>query len=166
MEMGNVLASFQHLCDNPLAWALVALGAMKMAHSVYLYRFCPEFSPRLLRVDPEEARALAEAAFRHSPRFLVVMLAGMGLAIGGLYLLQDAAWGGLALAAMVIGTFLLVTEPAHLAVFDNRLRVIAARVREVDAREAALDRLRASHFERIGLEAAFTSALAAILLLY
>lgn len=165
MRMEQVMSSFRDLCDHPLAWALLAAAALKAIASTVHYLRCPmmrcgEFPP------PELARRLVEAPLLHSPRFLLTMTLGLALSIGGLYTLAHPGYGAFALAAIVVGVFIMVVEPSQLSIDENRLRVAAAQTRDREHEALALDRLRGAHLERIGLEWMLTAVLGVMVWLY
>lgn len=151
MEMQNVLSSLRDLCDMPAAWGIFAVVALRAAWSVVSYFRCPLMRGSL-DIDPAAARAAVNARFRHSPRFLIAMVAGIALSVGGLYALTVPDAGPVALAAIVFGTFILIVEPSRLTVEDNELRVTAARAQGGDALVFAQERLRAAHVERLMIE--------------
>jgi uncharacterized membrane protein len=164
MEMQNVLTSLRDLCQSPAAWAIFGAVALRAVWSAVAYFRCPLMrAPR--EMDPNEAHATVNARFRHSPRFLMAMLVGLMLSIGGLYALTLPSAGPVALAAIVFGVFILIVEPSRLSVEDNELRVNAARRQGPDAMAFAQERLRAAHVERIAIEIGLTALLLAALLM-
>ena len=168
MHLEHVLRSFADLCDAPLAWAVVGLLMLKTGGSLYHYTHCPLVRGRIRDIDAAAAHALVQRPVLHSPRFLVLTLAGLALSIGGLYGLSTVEFGAVALSALVIGVFLLVVEPSQLSIDENELRVVAAggAAAPDEARSLAVERLRWSHRERIGLEVALTVLVLALVLLY
>ena len=165
MHLDNILASFSDLCDAPLAWVMIGLLALKTAQSVANYRFCPLVRGRLSELEAAAADALVQRPMLHSPRFLVMTVAGMTLSIGGLYGLASPDYGALALAGLVIGAFLLIAEPSQLGIDENQLRVVAAGA-DAERRALAMDRLRYAHWERIALETGLTTLVLFVILLY
>lgn len=165
MEMQAVLGSFRALCDMPVAWAIVAAVALRALWSLVTFFTCP-FIHGADRLDPATARqALNERRIR-SPRFLIAMSIGLMLSIGGLYALREPDAGPLALAAIVFGVFILIVEPSRLSVDENTRRVAASRLEGVDAQALAVDRLRASHIERIAMELGLATLIAAVVTFY
>jgi hypothetical protein len=165
MEMRSVFESFAALCDNPVAWVVIGLVAAKTAHSAFYYFVCP-FARGKVGVDAKQAEAMVQRRVLHDPRFLALMVLGIALAVGGLYALPSHDYGALGLAAVVLGSFVLVVEPSQLSINENQLRVAAASCAKGEAMELAVDRLRASHRERIVLETGLTAVLAAVVLIY
>jgi hypothetical protein len=164
MELQNVIHSFQRLCDMPVAWALLALFGARALWSIVVFVRCP-YVNHAPQIDVIWAREAVNSPNIRSPRFLVTMLAGMALAIGGLYGLQSTDLGPMALAALLIGMFVLIVEPSHLSVMENTRRVAAARLSSGDDHDFALERLRAAHFERLATEVSLAILLGALLLL-
>lgn len=158
MQMEMVLASVRDLCNMPIAWAIFAAVALRAVWSLVHFLSCPVVR-RTSTLDPQAARAKLNARVLHSPRFLLAMLTGIALSVGGLYALRSPDAGPLALAAIVFGVFILIVEPSRLDVDQDTMRVSAARLDGPDAYEFALDRLRAAHIERIGIEFAMVALL-------
>lgn len=156
--LGNVAA----LSSDPKAWVVAALVALKALHSIWLYLRCPVMCGSVEITDQmiEEARA-----YRFQPRtsYLVIMLAGMGLAIGGLYMLNDATYGPLALVALVVGVFMFITEPARLFVHSAIMGVYATAGGDPEENALARDRLRSAHRERAVYETIVAGVVLAML---
>jgi hypothetical protein len=165
MEMETVLTSFRDLCDNPVAWLIAGAAAAKAAYSFVVFHRCPVVN-RAAGIAPEAARAAVNARHLASPRFLFMMLLGLALSIGGLYALRSPDAGPAALAAIVVGVFILLVEPSRLTIDDNTLRVAAARPDGGEGYEFALERLRGAHLERLVIEIGFAALLALVILLY
>ena len=165
MQMNSVLTAFQNLCDTPIGWAMLALVSLKAAHSVISFLRCP-----LLRgeayIDPEVAQARLDSPVLHSPRFMVSMLTGLTLAIGGLYTLQNPQIGHFAIAAIVLGVFIMLVEPSRLSIDENNLRVAAIGDAQGAGHEMAVDRLRAAHLERVAMEVLFAIGLGIVVAIY
>lgn len=151
MQLEMVLASLQDLCDMPIAWAIFAAVALRALWSVVEFFSCPVIRG-VSKLDPQVARDKLNAPVLHSPRFLVAMLTGIALSVGGLYALRLPDAGPLALAAIVFGVFILIVEPSRLTVDETTMRVSAAKLDSAEAYHFALDRLRAAHVERIVVE--------------
>lgn len=156
MHLENIISSLHDLCAMPIAWALFAAVAMRAGWSLVSFFRCPIVRASAVH-DPEGARAQLERKVLHSWRFLIAMVIGLTLSIGGLYALRTPDAGPLALAAIVFGVFILIVEPSRLSVEENTLRVSAAALRGPEARRVAMDRLRAAHLERIGIEVALVA---------
>ena len=151
MKMDLVLGNFDRLCEAPAIWAILGLMALRAALSVVWYLKCPVVG-QTERMDPMADRQAVDAPFVHSPRFLATMLIGITLSIGGLYAMQLTDVGPAAMAAIMIGVFLLIVEPSRLSVEENTRRVSASRLDGDDAYSLAHERLRGAHVERIALE--------------
>jgi len=158
MQLDSVLGSLRDLCDMPIAWAIFAAVALRALWSLVVFFRCPVLCG-VSKLDPAAARAKLNAPVLHSPRFLVAMLTGIALAVGGLYALRMPDAGPLALAAIVFGVFILIVEPSRMAVDEITMRTSAARLDGEDAYHFALDRLRAAHVERIVVETAMVALL-------
>lgn len=165
MELQTILNSFRDLCNMPIAWAILGMVAARALWSLVVFFRCP-FLRDTDALDPVEARAQSESLYLNSPRFLVTMLTGLALSIGGLYALRSPDVGPMALAAIVIGVFLLIVEPSRLAVEENTRRVAASRLEGEAAHGFAVERLRASHIERLATEIAMAIVLIAVVLIY
>jgi hypothetical protein len=165
MEMQTVLGSFRALCDMPVAWAILGAVALRALWSVAVFFTCP-FVHGADRLDPETARKALNERRMRSPRFFVAMSIGLALAVGGLYALRDPGVGPLALAAIVFGVFILIVEPSRLSVDENVRRVAASRLEGAEAQAFAVDRLRASHIERVAMEIGLAALIAAVVMFY
>lgn len=158
MQFEIVMNSLHDLCDMPVAWAIFAAVALRAAWSLIYYLRCPVVHSSAVS-DPNAARAQLQKKVLHSSRFLIAMLIGMALAIGGVYALRTPDAGPLALAAIVFGVFILIVEPSRLSVEENTLRVSAASLDGPAAHRLALSRLRAAHVERIAIEVGLVALL-------
>lgn len=163
MEMNAVIASFRDLCDNPVAWAILAAISGKAALSLAFFLNCP-YCRTAVNVTPEQARAMLERRTIHNPRFLIGMSTALTLTIGGLYASQSPELATFALASILIGVFIMLVSPSQLWITDGTLRVAAARAQGSEALSFATDRLRWAHIERIMIEIAFALALAVLIL--
>lgn len=151
MHMDMVLQNFSRLCELPAVWAILGLMVARALFSIYGYFRCPIFNHGA-SMDAESDRAAVQGLFVRSPRFLMTMIVGLGLAIGGIYSMQEPDIGPFAVAAVLLGVFLLIVEPSRLTVEENTRRVSAARLDGDDAVTFAMERLRASHVERLAME--------------
>jgi hypothetical protein len=165
MQMDSVLTAFRNLCDTPVGWIMLALVSLKTLHSIVSFLRCPLLHGQPY-IAPERARALLDNPMFHSPRFLGFMLSGIALAVGGLYSVQNPEIGHFAIAAIVLGVFVMLVEPSRLSIDENGLRVAALGDAQGETRELALDRLRAAHLERLTMEVLFAIGLGAVVALY
>ena len=133
--MGGLDNIFEVLGTEPLArWLALAL-ALRAAWTLARWRRSAVRAEAAAgpALSPEEAAAIEarrEAPWRHSARFYVVMVLGIGLALAGLFTLAaqgDAAPGALAL--LLVGIYLFLTEPVRHAVADARDRLALTRLR-------------------------------------
>lgn len=146
------------------AWLVAALVALKAAYSLFTYFRCPVLCDR---VAPNEAEVAAARAYRFTPprSYLITMLLGMSLAIGGLYALSNETYGPLGLGALVVGIFMFMTEPNRLSVHSAIMGVFAATGEPGDAVAIARDNLRSAHRTRALIELAIAAAVIALLCL-
>jgi hypothetical protein len=163
MEMNAVIASFRDLCANPVAWAILAGVSLKAILSLAFFLRCP-FCRSSLDVTPQQARAMLARRTLHNPRFLMGMLTALTLTVGGLYATQAPGLTTFALAAIVIGVFIMLVAPSQLWIMDGTLRVAAARADGSEALSFAAERLRWAHIERIAIEITFALALGVLIL--
>ncbi|SDZ82240.1 hypothetical protein [Rubrimonas cliftonensis] len=151
MEMDSVLNSFARLCDSPLSIVIVAAMGLHAAVSILLFVNCPILRQRPLD-NAAADRAAVHSPHAHSTRFLVTMLLGIALSVGGLYALRSPGAGPVAIGAIMVGVYVLMSEPARRTVEENALRVSGARLDGEEAYAFAHERLRAAHVERIATE--------------
>lgn len=160
MEM--LLSNLANLGHNPVAWAVAALAAAKTLMSLFLLFRCPVHRG-MVDVTPEMAHDAAAHRFNPPASFLALVLLGMALAVGGLYMLADSQYGALALGAMVIGTFIFVTEPSRLTVIGNMNAVFAATPKGGEDLDLARDSLKNARRQRMLMELTITLAVFATL---
>ncbi len=165
MQMDTVISQFRDLCDNPVAWAILAAVAIKAAVSTVEFLRCP-YVNHVDAISAEQARAELSRRTLHNPRFLVAMSAALTLTIGGLYAARAPELATWALGAIVAGVFLLLVAPSQLQIADGRLRVAATRAEGGAALSFAADRLRRAHLERLGIEIAFAAAFALLVVVF
>jgi len=165
MQMDTVIERFRDLCDNPVAWAILAAVSFKAMLSLVEFLRCP-YVNHVDAISADQAQAELTRRRRHSPRYLVGMSAALVLTIGGLYATRDPQLATGALGAIVAGVFLLLVAPSQLQIADGRLRVAAARVEGDAALSFAADRLRRAHLERLGIEIAFAAAFGLLMLMF
>lgn len=147
MILGNVSA----LSSDPKAWVVAALVSLKALHSIFLYFRCPV--ARGVAAISEEMIANGKS-FKFQPpiSFLLIMTSGMALATAGLFIMSDTSYGPLALGAVVIGTFMFLTEPTRLGVNNSKMAVFGSTGAPGDANELARDRLKTAYRERATYE--------------
>lgn len=159
--MELLLTGLSALSTDWRAWAVAALVAMKAANSIYLYLHCPVLCGRAQHTEAE-IEAARSYRFRPPLSYLFIMLAGIVLAVAGLYLLGDSKYGPLALGMLVIGVFMFSTEPNRLAVQTAVNEVVATTGSAGDANILARDRLRSAHLARALIE---TTVVATVLIM-
>lgn len=147
------------------AWLVAALVMVKALVSAVMVVKCP-ISAGVANVT--EDMIAAGKAYRIEPpaSFAVLMLMGMTLSIGGLFMLHDSHYGPLALGAIVIGTFVLFTEPTRIYVNAAKHGVYATAGQAGDANALARDRLRGAHRQRAMYEVFIAAAVLALLCLF
>lgn len=160
MEM--ILSNVAALSHDWRAWLVTALVALKAMHSIYHYIRCPVLCRRAV---PSQREIEAARAYRLKPprSFLIIMLTGMALAIGGLYAINNEIYGPLGLGALVVGIFMFTTEPNRLSVKSAVMEVYASTGRSGESVAIARDNLRSAHRMRAGIEAALAAAVIAFL---
>lgn len=146
------------------AWLVAALVALKAAYSLFIYFRCPVLCHR---ISPSEAEVAAARAYRFTPprSYLITMLLGMALAIGGLYALTNETYGPLGLGALVVGIFMFTTEPNRLSVHGAIMEVFASTGRSEESIAIARDNLRIAHRTRALIEVAIAAAVISLLCL-
>ena len=147
--------------QDPLArWLLLAM-AVRTGWSLVCWQRCPTERLRISGEALEAIEARRQAVWRHSARFLLVMLTGILLAIAGLFKLSLGGDGGaIALIMLVGGMYLFMTEPVRLTINDCEERVHATAIRgDMESHQAALAMLRGSHTYLVLIEVIATLAL-------
>ena len=160
MEM--LVANISTLGSNPLAWGIAALAAAKTLLSAVLIFRCP-IHRGLIEVTEEMSSKARSATFHAPASFLFLVLIGMGLATGGLYMLADTQYGGLAIVAAVVGVFLFMTEPSRLTVINARNAVYASSSEGGEALALARDSMKGAYISRMFIELTITLAVFAAL---
>jgi hypothetical protein len=160
MEM--IVHSVSALGEDWRAWLVAALVGLKALHSLWISLRCPIM--RGVASISEEMVAEGKTFQLRPPfSFLLLMLTGIGLAIGGLYLLNSATYGPRALGMMVIGIFIFTTEPMRLFVNATKMEVFGATGSAGDAADLARDRLRSAYRGRALVELGIAAAVLAML---
>lgn len=162
MEM--LIGSLSTLGDDWRAWVVAGLVSLKAVISIYYLIRCP-VQNGTFEVPRELAVKSAEFKFNPPLTYLGMMLLGIGLAVGGLYLLNHPHWGPLALGIVVIGVFIFMTEPSRLRVNNSRIAVFAATLSGDDAADLARDDLRDAQKQRAMFELTIAAGLIAALTL-
>lgn len=156
--LANILEA---IGQDPLTrWLLLAM-ALRTGWSLICWRRCPSSHRRVSEDALEAIEARRQALWRHSARFLVVMLTGIVLAVAGLYKLSQAGDGApLALLMLVGGMYLFMTEPVRRSIADGEERVHATGLRgDPEAHQAALAILHGNHTYLVAIEVMATLAL-------
>lgn len=163
MEM--ILSNVEALSHDPKAWAVAALVVAKALWSTFMALRCPimrgSFDVTAELIDQGRNYRIAPP-----PSFMLIMLGGMALATGGLFMLSDTIYGPLALAAIVVGVFMFMTEPARLFVNGAKMGVFATTGAEGDANFLARDRLREAYRQRAIYEIVIAAVVVAMLVFF
>ncbi len=160
MEM--LLDNLSGLSSNPFAWAVAALASLRALFTMYTSRTCP-IKSGAYQVSREEAVEAANTVFNPPRSFLFLVCFGIALAIGGLYMMQDSTYGGLALGAIVIGVFIFMTEPTRLQVIGAKTGVFASTLRDEEQTKLAREQLGYAYRERATYEAVIALAVVGVL---
>ena len=78
-------------------------------------------------------------------RFGLMMMAGAGLTVSGLFMIANGIKPAIGLGAVVLGILLIQTEPLRLQIREGQRMVVACRDSGAAALESARDRLRTGH---------------------
>lgn len=157
MEM--LIGSLAELGQDWRAWVVAGLVTLKAITSVYYLMRCP-VQHGTYDVPRDLAVKSAEFKFNAPLSYLGMMVLGIAMAVGGLYLLNHPHWGPVALGVVVIGVFIFMTEPSRLRVNNSRINVFAATLSGEEALSLARDDLRDAQKQRAMFE--FTIAIALI----
>lgn len=160
MEM--LLSNLSGLGANPFAWAVAALAGLRALFTIYTSRTCKVRSGEY-SVSHEEAVEAANTVFRPPHSFLFLVSFGIALAIGGLFMLQDSTYGGLALGAIVVGVFIFMTEPTRLQVIGAKTGVFASTLGDEEQTDLAREQLGHAYRERAVYEAVIALAVVGVL---
>lgn len=163
MEM--LVTSLAELGSDWRAWVLAALVSAKAFVSIWFYLRCPIQCGKF-----EVPRELAEESSRYQFNppwsFLLLMSAGVTMATVGLYTLDDPRFGHVALAVLIIGVFLFMTEPSRLRVHSARIGAFAATLKGAEAAAVARDDLRQAQKQRAAFEASIAAGLVMALIVF
>lgn len=160
MEM--LLDNLSGLGANPFAWAVAALAGMRALFTIYTSMTC-RIKNGEYPVSREEAVEAANTVFEPPRSFLFLVSFGIALAIGGLYMMQDSEFGGLALGAIVIGVFIFMTEPTRLQVIGAQTGVFASTLAGEEQVKLAREQLKYAYRERAIYETVIALAVVGVL---
>jgi len=148
--MTMLIEELAALAGDPLAWGAVLLLGGFAVYALWHWRACPLLRERA-RITREEAAAAMQRRLVDGPRFLLLMLGGIAATVTGLTFIAQGVYPAVAFYLLLAGLFVTQTEPARRDIRHGELRVIAAEIQGEDAREAALERLRAGHLWLVAL---------------
>ncbi|MGB0507870.1 MAG: hypothetical protein ACPGGK_16915 [Pikeienuella sp.] len=160
--METLFNSLSDLGSNPVAWAVVGLVALKALGSIWMVVKCP-IQCGTRKIQQEEAKAKAEGQFNPPLSMLWLTLAGIGLAVAGLYMISEPDSGPLALGMLVVGVFIFMTEPSRLRVTASMRGVFAATLEGAEAVSLAREELKAANMQRATIEFAIAAGLIGVL---
>ena len=160
--METLIDSLSTLGADWRAWVVAGFISVKAMISFYYLMRCPV---QCGKFDISRELAVKSAAFKFNAplSYLVMMLLGIGLAVGGLYLLDNPRLGPLALGIIVIGVFIFMTEPSRLRVNNSTIAVYAASLGSEETASLARDDLRDAQKQRAMFELTIAVALMAAL---
>ncbi|SET32033.1 hypothetical protein [Oceanicella actignis] len=162
--MDGLMNILKAIGDEPLARWIALAFALRAVWSVVMWRRCPLLCGEAARLGPEAAAA-RRGAFDHSWRFLLVMLTGIALAVGGLFrLAQNGADAPGALLLLILGVYLFTTEPARRQIQDAESAYLAATAEGPERREVAAAILRDSHVKLVAIEVGIAALLGVAIL--
>ncbi len=163
--MSLLLDELRSLGANPVAWAAVPVIAGFTLRSYYHWRHCPLLH-KTRDLTHEEATEFLRRPQIAGPRYLLLMLAGMGATIAGLALIAKGVGSALAFYLLVAGVFVIQTEPARLQVREAEYRVLAAQPYGQAAERAAIERLDWTNGWLVTLQLVILTATLAFLLAF
>ncbi|HKK35175.1 MAG TPA: hypothetical protein VJ994_02680 [Paracoccaceae bacterium] len=125
--MGGLANILEILGSHPLAKWLAVAFALRAGWTLLVWRRCSAL--RAAEVGAAETLEAIErrrqAPWRHSMRFLVVMVGGLALAVVGLFSLAKAE-APVGLIMLFAGMYLFLTEPVRHQIVDAEDRLAAA----------------------------------------
>lgn len=142
--MKMLVETLHMVSTNAYSWAVVGLIALVALFTLYQWYRCP-YLCHTKRISAEESAASLDRPFVAGPRFVVVMLAGIGAIIAGLTILSYGVRLPLALLLIVAGVFAVQVEPALLQIREAVKRIAAVQADGPEAIASAEDRLRHAH---------------------
>jgi hypothetical protein len=160
-----LIDSLQEAAATPYSWAIAGLILAVALHTVYRWRSCPYLN-HTKAISPAESRAELDRPFVAGPRFVLVMLAGLGAIFAGLFMVSHQVDPPLALLLIVAGVFAVQIEPALLHVRESVARLVSAHLEGPDAVAAAEERLRYAHIGMVTTNVVILIALVLILLAF
>jgi hypothetical protein len=144
--MNMLLEEITMLAADPRAWIAVGLMVLVAGHSIGLLFLCPYSRGRATITDEEVIAAQGQDFFVGS-RFGLMMIGGIALTVGGLFMIASGTKPALALIAMVAGLVITQTEPVRLRIREGKSLVKANRDAEPATAELMRERLHAGHKE-------------------
>lgn len=151
--MAGLANIFEVIGAHPFAKWIVAIFALRALWTMACWRRVAVAAPPSGE-SPERVEVRRQALWRHSHRFLLVMVAGIALAIAGLFRLASAGGDApLSLLMLAVGIYLFQTEPVRQQIADAEDRATVAAARgDADGLALALAMLRGSHLTLVMIE--------------
>jgi len=142
--MNMLIETLHQVGTNPYSWVVVALIAAVALFSLYHWLRCPYLNHRR-EITRTDLAAESDRPFVAGPRFVIVMLAGIGAIFTGLGMILHHLYPPLALLLIVVGVLAVQIEPALLRIRGAVTRLIGAQLEGPEAVASAEERLRYAH---------------------
>lgn len=150
--------------SDPKGWIVVAVLAVWAGVSIYRVLRCPIANART-EISAEAAHRDLNRRIRHPLSYLLLMLAGMGIAVAGLFGLSNGDEAStIPFFMLAAGLFLILTLPVRMRIQESELRVIAAT--NPDSRSAFARALRHEHYALLQYELGILALFALILVVF
>ncbi len=163
--MNMLISELQMLAADWRSWVVVVLMAVVAGRSLIVLMMCP-YANNTADISDEMAQKAARTPYSAGRRFLLMMLIGIVCSLAGLFMIAHGIKPAIALALLVGGVLLTVTEPPRLRIRDNTSRLIASHLGTEASQDAELRRLRTSHHELVIMNVLVLVALIAALLAF
>lgn len=163
--MNMLIEELENLSTDPLAWIVVAIMAILSLIAMVQYMRCP-LGRGIATITDEQTRAAQNNQNKIGPRFGLMMMGAMALAVTGLFMIADGVNTVLALILVIVGIVLIQTEPARLRIRDQTTQVLAYRDAPEQAQADARYRLRAGYRELAARNFALLAGVVAALLAF
>ncbi|MEO1491460.1 MAG: hypothetical protein AAFV19_04825 [Pseudomonadota bacterium] len=144
--MNMLIEEIQMLANDPKSWVAVALMVLIAGHSVATVLLCP-YSHGKAKIDDIEVSQARGQVFTVGARFGLMMVVGIALTVGGLFMIASGTKPALALIAMVSGLVITQTEPVRLRIREGKSSVIANRDSDETTAELMRGRLHSDQKE-------------------
>lgn len=150
--------------SDPMAWAVLGLMAMVGGISLWRYMRCP-LTKAKVPLSAEEARKRLDRKTSYPASYFLIMVAGIGLAVMGLFgLAKTDKEGTVGFLLLAVGLYVILTLPVRLQIKDAELRVVAAD--EGEPRSIMALELRKTHRRLMSYEMSLVVLFFAVLVLF